>query len=347
MAYARGWKWIVNSITYGRANIVLAWLCLFCAFPAWGAEITPFQTGNMSPLVQIFGLPAAGSARILQRGEGEGSFTFDLANNFAVDSKGTERLTLDGELYRLALGTRFGFGYGLEGGIEIPWVAQSGGILDGFIEGWHRFFGLPRGDREDYPRNRLLYSYQRDGQEKLRLDDSGSGIGDIRLLAGVRLYDDGKEAPRAVALRAGLKLPTGDSGQLRGSGSTDFSLWLSASDDYRVGSGHLTLFGAAGGVVMSKGDVLPDQQRNLAAFGILGMGWSPAEWIALKFQVNSNTPLYMGSELRELNMQTVQLIAGATFAFSEKTALDIGISEDVIVRTSPDVAFHLGLKRKF
>jgi hypothetical protein len=97
---------------------------------------------------------------------------------------------------------------------------------------------------------------------------------------------------------------------------------------------------------MTRGDVLADQQRNVAAFGTLGFGWGPAEWIALKAQVSGHTPFYQ-SDLRELGKDALQLIVGGTIAFSAQTSLDIGVSEDIIVRTSPDVAFHLALKRLF
>ncbi len=70
------------------------------------------------------------------------------------------------------------------------------------------------------------------------------------------------------------------------------------------------------------------------------------QWIALKAQVSGHTPFYQ-SDLRELGKDALQLIVGGTLAFSPQTSLDIGVSEDIIVRTSPDVAFHLALKRLF
>lgn len=318
--------------------------------PLSAAEITPFYTQNQSPLVQIFGLPAAGSAIVLPPGHGAGMLVLDVANNFAHSSNGLtgEAILLDGESYRTTLAFRYGIGKGVEGGIDIPLVGQGGGFLDGFIEGWHDFFALPQGGRKEAPRNRLLYDYSKNGQERLRIDDSSFGVGDLRLSGGFQLYDDGKKNLRALALRASLKLPTGESARLHGSGSTDFALWLTGSDDYGLPSGgHLGLFGAVGGMGMSDGDVLKGQQRNVVGFGTLGIGWSPAEVIAFKTQLSGHTPFYRGSDLRELTGSALQLLIGGTIAFSERTALDIGVSEDVAVNTSPDVAFHLALSRRF
>jgi hypothetical protein len=326
--------------------ILLAFICR--PTPAAGVDITPFSTQNQSPVVQIFGLPAAGDAKLLAKGTTSALIAVDVASNFATDASPGESIILDGESYRYTLGLRYGITDRLEAGIDIPYVGQGGGFLDGFIIGWHRFFGLPQGGRDDAPRNRLLYSYDKDGGNRLLVNDSGFDVGDVRFYGALQIYDDGEQNPGTVALRASIKAPTGDSDHLHGSGSTDFALWLTASDDYRLPAslGHFTCFGAVGGMVMTKGNTLRDRQRNVAGFGTLGFGWGPTDWIAFKAQVSGHTPFYK-SDLKELGRDELQLIVGGTLAFSPWTSLDIGVSEDVIVSTSPDVAFHLSLKRLF
>ncbi len=315
---------------------------------ARSVDITPFYTQNQSPVVQIFGLPAAGDAKVVGKGRFGVLLAADLANSYSVSATSREAITLDGESYRFTLGLRYGVSDHFEAGIDIPYVGQGGGFLDSFIIGWHRFFGLPQGGRTEAPKNRLLYDYSRDGQNRLLVDNSDFNIGDIRLYGAFQLYNDGKENPRAVALRASVKVPSGSSRKLHGSGSTDGALWLTASDDYKLPSwlGHFTLFGAVGGMGMTSGDILRDQQRNVAGFFSFGFGWGPASWIALKAQVSGHTPFYQ-SELRELGKDTLQLIVGGTLGFTPTTSLDIGVSEDVIRSTSPDVAFHLALKQLF
>jgi hypothetical protein len=329
-----------------RFKVILAALVLACAMPVAGAEITPFYTTNQSPLVQIFGLPPADNATVLPPGKASVLLAVDVASNNAGDATPRENILLDGESYRFTLALRYGIAKGVEAGIDVPYVGQGGGFLDSFIIGWHDFFNLPQGGRKEEPRNRLLYTYTKDGQNRLLINDSSFAPGDIRLSGGMQLYHDGNENPRAVALRASLKLPTGDSNELHGSGSADFALWLTASDDYRLPIGHFTLFGAAGGIAMTTGDVLRGQQRNVAAFGSLGCGWSPAEWIAFKVETSGHTGFYKDSDLRELG-NGAQLIIGGTLAFTPRTSLDIGVSEDIAVNTSPDVAFNLALRQLF
>lgn len=177
---------------------------------------------------------------------------------------------------------------------------------------------------------------------------AGSGIGDIVLNGGMKLYDAGDSAFHDnLALRTSVKLPTGDSSSLRGSGSTDFSLSLCGSMNNFTEWGNLGIFGSAGGMAMTSGDVLPDQQNNLVGFGTLGLGWGPAEWISFKLQLNAHTALYHDSDLVELSHNSLMLVIGGALKLPGDYLLDIGVSEDVAVATAPDVAFHLGLSKRF
>jgi len=311
--------------------------------------ITPFYTYNQSPLAQIYGLPATESAIIQPPGHTWSLLALDVANNFDTRGTNREKILLDGESNRLTLALRYGLTDKLEVGMDLPWVGYSGGIFDSFVEEFHHFFGLPNGGRPKAPRDRLLFTYEKDGLERLRMDDASFGVGDMRLTGGWQLYYDGNANPCAVALRASLKLPTGSTAKLRGSGSTDIALWLSGSDDYLLpGSwGHMALFVAAGGMAMTDGKVLKDQQADLAGFGSLGLGWSPADWIALKAQFSAHSRLYRGSNLGELSRPAVLIILGGTYAFTPKTAMDIALTEDASIAASPDVALHLGLTHQF
>jgi hypothetical protein len=311
-------------------------------------EITPFRTVNQSPLAQIFGLPAESSATVTPAGRLSVSLTQDIASEFTVMGTNYEQIVLDGESYRWTLAARYGIGERFEAGVEIPYILYSGGFMDGFIEGWHTTFGLPQGGRDTAPKNRLSYRYSKNGVQKLNMERSNSGIGDIVLSGGMKLYDVRDSiAHDSLALRSTVKLPTGDSGSLRGSGSTDFSLALCGSMNNFTEWGSLGVFGSVGGLAMTRGDVLADQQNNLAGFGTFGFGWGPAQWISFKVQFNAHTALYHNIELAELSKTSLMLVGGGALKLPGEYLLDIGVSEDVAVSTAPDIAFHLGLSKKF
>jgi hypothetical protein len=325
--------------------LLLATFLVAPAHPVCAAEINPFDTFNQSPLVQIYGLLGPGRAKVLRPGENEVTVGCDLANNFAHDANQREAVFLDGETIRSRFAYSRGFAGGYEAGIELPVLYQSGGFLDGFIEGWHSFFGLYNGTRGEEPKNRLLYQYIKDGTVRIRQTRDSAGIGDLRLSGATQLY---RQNGSDIALRGLLKLPTGDSASLFGSGSTDLSLWLSADHDFPFQRfGHATVFGSSGVLVKTRGDVLADQERPLVWFGNLGAGWNPNRVLVLKLQVSSHTPFYRDSDLIELNGFVTQLTYGVTIAFSEKLSLDFGMSEDVAIDRSPDTTFHLSLSKRF
>ncbi len=311
-------------------------------------EITPFRSVNQRPLSQIFGLPADFSAAVTPAGHTVFSLTQDIASEYSTSQTRNEKITLDGESYRWTMSARYGISDRFEAGIDIPYLLYGGGVLDGFIDGWHTSFNMPQGGRDFAPRNRLNYSYIKDGVRKLDMNRAGSGIGDITLNGGMKLYDAADSGFHDnLALRAAIKMPSGESSSLRGSGSTDFALSLCGGMNNFTEWGSLAVFGSAGGMVMTRGDVLPDQQNNLVGFATLGFGWGPAEWFSLKFQLNGHTALYHGSGLIELSQPSLMLVGGGALKLPGDYLLDIGISEDVAVATAPDVAFHLGLSKQF
>jgi hypothetical protein len=333
-----------------RKPVTLLLIMVFCAVPCLAAdmEITPFRTVNQSPLVQIFGMPAETTSTIVPAGRLEMRLSQDVASEYTTSRTNSEDLLLDGESYRWVLAARYGIGERFDVGVEIPYILYGGGFLDSLIVDWHSAFGLPQGGRDSSAKDRLSYRYSKNGVQKLRMEHAGSGIGDIVFTAGMKLYEDKDSvAHDSLALRSSIKLPTGDSASLHGSGGTDFSLALCGSMNNFTEWGSLGVFGSLGGLVMSRGDVLSDQQKNLAGFGLAGLGWGPAEWISFKMQINAHTAVYRGSSLDELSKNTVMLIGGGALKLPGEYLLDIGVSEDIAVATSPDVAFHLSLSKRF
>ncbi|MCX5919169.1 MAG: DUF3187 family protein, partial [Deltaproteobacteria bacterium] len=160
-------------------SLIFGFICSLFPLFLQAAEITPFYTQNQSPLVQIYGLPFIGDPSLAAPGKADIRLMLDLASNFVDDSNPRESILLDGESTRISLDARYGIKKDWEVGVVIPYVAQSGGFLDGFIEGYHDLFGFPQGGRDQAPRNRLLYRYLKDGREQLRVDHSSSGLGDI------------------------------------------------------------------------------------------------------------------------------------------------------------------------
>lgn len=327
---------------------LLATLLLMPAVSAMALEAEPFRTANRNPLVHGYGLPSERTPQLLPSGTWAAVITQDVSSIYTNSSTGAEQLILDGEQYRWTLTGKYALSDRFELGLELPVIHQAGGFLDGMIIDWHNLWGLPQGGRDNAPKNRLTYRYSKDGRQRLNVTDSSTGIGDLSLLAGYRLFDQRTDGDHdAVTVRAQLKLPTGDSNSLHGTGSTDLALFLTGAMNRATEWGTLGVYGSAGGMVGSDGDLLSRQRENLIGFGSVGVGWSPVDWIGFKAQLDLNTAFYRDSSLDELSQTALMLTIGGTLQLSDTYLLDIGLSEDLSVATAPDVTFHLGLSARF
>jgi hypothetical protein len=307
-------------------------------------DFDPFPTSDRSPFAQIYGLPALEGPRLLPPSKYSVRLTYEAANHFIASSSEQEFLFLDGETHRTTLAVHYGTAFG-EWGIEMPYVSHSGGFMDSFIENWHSTFGFPNGGRELFPRNQISYLYQRRGVDRVQLTQSTDGMGDVQLLGGWRL-PSGKTR-WDTALRASLKLPTGDASTLTGSGAADVAVWLTAGCALAYCPPKVRWNFSGGLLAVGRGDVLPELQRRAAAFGGATLGWQIWQPLVLKAEFLFHTPFYRGSDLRLLQATPAQLLLGGTVKLGSSTAFDVAIAEDINVRTAPDVTLVVNLRTSF
>lgn len=313
-------------------------------FSSYADDYAPLPMTNQSPLVQIHGLPAVGTPRLLRPEQLEVSVGSEAANYFFAGTTPAESLLLDGETHRTALTVRYGT-RDAEWGVEVPYLSHSGGFMDSFIENWHETFGMRNGGRPEAPRHQLGYIYQRNGIELLRLTRTARGVGDVRVYGATPLRrDDGNID---LALRTSLKLPTGESSELLGSGAYDLALWLSAGCSQAACPGSVRWTAGGGVLGLGQGDVLPQLQRKLVSFGGIGVGWRALETVVLKTDLRLHSRFYDGSELKPLNAATVQLLLGALWNITARTTFEVGLSEDLAVYSAPDVSLMINLRSTF
>lgn len=303
----------------------------------------PFLIQNENPVSRLYGLPAGGDAVPAAPGL-QACVAVDLANSSYAKARGADELVLDGETWVARLDLRRAWSHGWRVAVQVPIVSHQGGGSDDFIEWYHERMGLPQGNRRQRPSGRLEYRYRRNSASQFELTDPATGLGDIRVSAGAPLWRNG-EATRAVDVVAGVELPTGDADRLLGSGSTDFSLGLAACDLASLARWNLELQGAAGILALTDGDVLDDLQRNFAGYGNLSLGWRLAGWLVPRLQVDGHSPLFADAGFAPLDDWAVELVSGATVRLPRGFALDLAVAEDIAVNTTPDVVFHICVKR--
>ena len=314
----------------GRGLGLVAVLTLV-ARPAAAQLAEPMQIRNLNPLVAIFGLPAWDTVEPGNRF----SASLEIANHFEFSSIGGEYLGLDGETARTTLSFSHGFDGGWQFGVELPLFHLSGGFLDNPIDAWHSAFNLPDGGRNERPENQLSFVLRHSGVTFLQLDDPQSGLGDLQL-KGARAFG----ADRGFVVEAGVKLATGDTEMLAGSGSTDEWLTLLRSralPERRHPSGYYWGVG-----IMHVGDpeIIAFQAKTWVYTAILGGSWQRWARFGLKAQLDVHAPFY-DSPLEEIGDTAVEATFGAWMQRRKNARLDFAVVEDLRVRTAPDVVFKI------
>ncbi|MGD8911243.1 MAG: DUF3187 family protein, partial [Candidatus Thiodiazotropha sp.] len=312
-------------------------------------SVAPFNVRNMNPFALIYGLPAASSSALLAANESSLQLTGDVANNSIQRYSDSERIRLDGETYRLALIWKRGITADWQIGIELPYLAHVGGRMDGLIENWHDILRLPNSNREEWSRNDLVYRYERAVGEQVLVNRNKRGVGDLQVSLSHALAVDA-DSSRRLALHASLKLPTGDSDALLGSGAADLALWLSGAGKGLFWHWPLHIYGQAGLLLKGEADLLRDLQRDLVYYGSLGIGWRPKGWLDLKAQVDVHSSHY-DSNLDQLGGAALMLTVGGSIHLEELEGdtqrIDISIGENLTTNSVPDFMINLAYVRHF
>jgi len=311
-------------------------LLAFVLCPAVFADDPP--PVELGALARGFALPPVlGRPDVLAAGALQQRVYLNDTNEFVDRANNTESIIVDGEATQLSYGLRYGITDRWEAGAFVPLLLQGGGILDGLIEGWHRFWGLPNENRADAPQNRYLYQYTRNGQQLLDVNQGSLTFGDIRLDSGYRLADH-------LAARAMLQLPSGDASHLSGNGAFGGALWLDGGLPLKGAYlDRLTLYGSLGYSYTGTGQVLSQQQKNGLPFGGAGLGYRITRNWDARVQVYFHAAPYRDSELAALDHIAAPLTVSTSYRVASKTAITLGFQEKANIYASPDFGLFLGV----
>lgn len=175
---------------------------------------SPFQMLHLSLS------PSAPSTLPAHRWEGQLLTTW--VNRWAV-SEGN--YFIDNETLRIAGKLKYGLTDWLQVGIEVPVLWRGGGVMDSFIEGFHRTFGLDNTRRDEFPHNRFRVEFDSPEGSIFVEDDAGIGLQDVVLSSQATMTCGGTYNP-ASAIHFSVSLPTGRDKELYGTGGVDVSIAL-------------------------------------------------------------------------------------------------------------------------
>ena len=93
-------------------------------------------------------------------------------------------------------------------------------------------------------------------------------------------------------------------------------------------------------------DVFSLRTTDWVAFGVFGTGWQPLPRVGFKVQLDVHSSFF-ASALDELGASALQASVGGWWETDNGRTLTFAFSEDLIVKSAPDFAIHIGLGWKF
>ena len=307
---------------------------LLCVLAHGQSSAAGFATRELNPMLQPVFLPS-----LVPFAEQNGwslEHNLYVTNTLQSQTKGNEQLTIDFENYRY----EFDLSHRRDNWItrvKVPLVATRGGQLDGVIEDWHELFGFPNGKRDNFDKDQVFIEYRRDGVVEYSQTGDSEGIGDIALTLGY-------QRPGSTAWFVGIELPTGSAEDFTGNEAIDLAFWLSREFHINDKSNVFGMLGIS----------FPGDDGNLEGL-IVDHIWVAQVGLDYRFfddyvataQIDMHSRSIEDSNFRAFN-ESYQLVIGLGFLrLLENHRLDLFFTEDMLVRSAPDITFGLRLAREF
>ena len=312
----------------GFRSVFVVLLTLVWPGLSWAGPFLEVRSYN--PFIEIYGRPAFFCrCGIGSRYRQDPCFHGGDVSLTEIETGPGGSLELDGEIYRLEIAYDRVLGQALEVGVRVPVIHQTGGWMDGVLTDWHDLLGVPNGKRDEQVPDSLRFYFD-DGQgESFLKEEGGTGIGDLRF--SVRYRVTPPSAGRALAVHAGLKLPTGEADALRGSGAMDASLGIGLSDPLTLRRLRTTLSANAGVLFLGDSEVLSAYQRSSVVFGGLQAAVRLTTSLSLIGGIQASSSYY-DTEILAIGDESVALILGGDYRSRNGWQVRLGIVEDGLSR---------------
>jgi len=196
-------------------------------------SLRPLTSRNQTPLLNLFYVMPVTSAQTMEKGKFEFRLDFDLSQILEVNNNPIYGVNYDQEIYRTSFQFTYGLWKNMEIHLEIPTLSTDDGFLDGFINGYHDALGLPDGGRNNFFANQHGYVLSQNGIPFVNYTPLEFDLGDINLdFKWVVLQEKGWIP--SLALRTGVKFPTGNFEKASGSGGLGCSHGLCCFKIYQT-----------------------------------------------------------------------------------------------------------------
>ena len=185
----------------------------------------PFPVRNFQALDQlVLGMPGERAAVLRQ---GDFDVRLEVANTATISRDSVEQadVTMKFETVRTGLFLRYGLTDRFEIGAEIPALHRYDGFMDGAIKGVESLTTGVSPPRKVLEGTNYAFNISHGGRTLFRGSDGATGLGDVSFYGKYQVLQETASLP-ALSIRVAVKAPTGDTGQVFGSGHPDAGIGL-------------------------------------------------------------------------------------------------------------------------
>lgn len=299
----------------------------------------PLAVVNQHPPQTLFLAPVPETAEVLAAGESFLNFKVDWTNVMIRERDSGIIVDFDFETMRLTADYHRGM-WGGEVSARVPYIARFHGLMDPIIADWHKMFDLNNGLRDTYPGG--MYRYVIATRDGFTYNDAGdtSGFGDVALGYKYPLWN-ANDSRNAAALRAGIKLPTGDPDKALGSGALDFSI---GGTYQRQLAPKWRAYANLDYIFIGNPEWEVAHQDTPVALVAVEYALKPGTTFLAQYRLHRN-PLIFGSY--EADKDAQELALGFHRDLGGGMVLSGGFNEDLNPETSPDFTLTTQLQIEF
>ena len=251
----------------------------------------------------------------------------------------TSDLVFDGEISRTSFALRRALSDRTDIEVEVAAVYATAGFMDSFVEAYHHILGLPNEKRDERPKDDYEMKLEKDGNVAYHLESDELGVADVPIVVTHALQLESEGAP-AIAVRAGIELPTGSDEKGFGNGKFDYGAGVLTEKSF----GRWTATGAVD-------YTWPGTSDSLERAGIHAEDGFDLQ-LGIEYRWNDRISLLLGAVLlppvtrdvliKQIDDQILSIDVGCAWDLGERSRLTVGLEEDAIANAGPDFTLMAG-----
>ena len=297
------------------------------------------MTRTQNPLYLQFLTFPIEKAETLQKGKTSVSLETVHSNIFELKLTGNTQLRFDMELVRTALRYQYGLSDKIELGIEIPFLSNTAGFLDPFIQWYHKSFGFPNGGRELFPDNEFAFQLSQGCTTLFQYQETAFVPSDILIRGKIHLFESQSKTLN-ISFAPVIKLPSGLFTNGFSSGHVDVGGQFLLSAHWK----RFHSFTQLGGAFISGHKVIGNlTKKGFAQFG-QSFELQLLDAFSVIVQLTGNTSLFKGVDANDLTQIILDLNVGFAGRIPIKSSkirsffYQFSFAEDVM-GTGPSIDF--------